>query len=422
MNDSIVLSGDLDYQELLERSRKQMFQIQALSARLAHINDLAAALNSLSDFESMLRVMGEYVQGLIAFDHCSAALWMGDAWRLWTLKGDSLSKTIEGEDDLALGYTLRTGNPRLVLNNRGVGIFDRFASYLVVPLMGDHTVIGTLHFAAVSPQAFSIEDLRVARLVALQLSSALRSAERYHALQRVQTALSQKNDELQARNEELDAYNQIIAHDLKAPLNAIYGYASLLSLFSSDEFKEKGAVYVKQIIDSAMHMNGMIEQLLWLAKAQHAPLTPADVTRVLSRVSTRLEHLFVGRGVELIVQPGLPPALGHEAWLEEIFANLLTNGIKYMGADPNPRVIVRGARQGDFCRYEVQDNGIGIEASHLKTVFQMFSRVNPGEVEGHGLGLSIVARLVKRLGGEVGVESEVGVGSTFWFTLPAADV
>lgn len=421
MSENFVFSGDIDFEELLARSRKQMFQIQALSARLARINDLAVALSSTMDQTTMFRLVAESAQSLLTFEHCSVALPAGaDIWRVLTLVGDDdLRDTIDPDEDVSLGYTIRTGSPRLVLNNRGIGIFDRYGSYLVVPLPGDGGVIGTLNFTATAPQAFSIEDLRIARLIALQLGGALLTAAHIHELRRAQDALRKNNEELQARNEELDAYNQIIAHDLKAPLNAIYGYASLLSLFSEEEFSSSGGVYLKQIMDSAQHMNGMIEQLLWLAKAHNAPVTLVNIDQVVSRVALRLEHLFVARGVRLEVERGLPPAFGHEAWLDEIFANLLTNAIKYMSDDPDPFVRVRGRREGEMCRYEVEDNGIGIEPEHLKNVFHIFTRFNPGAVEGHGLGLSIVARLARRLGGEVGVESQARVGSTFWFTLPA---
>jgi len=417
----LVLGGDVDFEELLARSQKQMLQMQALSARLASISDLAAALNSTVDLDTMLQIVREQAQTLLTSDYCSVTLQRAGEWIVWPLSGSAEPQVLDAEADPAIGHTLRTGHPRLVLNNRDPGLLAAYASFLVVPVPGAHEVLGSLNFGASDLHALSIEDLRIARLLAFQLGSALQNAERFHELRRTQEALAQNNAELQARNEELDAYNQIIAHDLKAPLNAIYGYASLLALFSGEEFGDTGPIYVKQIMDSAQHMNGMIDQLLWLAKAQQTPMALVDMNAVMIRVSLRLEHLFVARGIRLEVQPDLPPALGYEAWVEEIFANLVNNAIKYMGNNPDPLVRVHGLRDGDMCRYEVEDNGIGIEADNLKNVFQIFVRFNPGTVEGHGLGLSIVARLVRRLGGEVGVTSTAGVGSTFWFTLPASD-
>ncbi|MBK9746446.1 MAG: GAF domain-containing sensor histidine kinase [Chloroflexi bacterium] len=418
----MAFGGEVDYEDLLARSHKQMSQMQALSARLASISDLAAALNSVVELDAMLQILRDHTPTLLTYEHCTVVLLHAGQWWLWDLSGAELmQQAVDADRDPAIGYTLQSGSPRLVLNNRDDGLLAAYPSYLVVPIHSANEVIGTINFGAPDLQAFTIEDLRIARLLAFQFGGALQNAERFHELRRIQEALGRNNAELQARNEELDAYNQIIAHDLKAPLNAVYGYASLLALLSAEEFGANGAIYVKQIMDSAHHMNGMIDQLLWLAKAQHTALTLVDLNAVLIRVALRLEHLFVARGVHLDVQPDLPPALGHEAWLEEIFANLLNNAIKYMGDDPDPYVRVRGFVDGPVCRYEVEDNGIGIEEANLKTVFQMFARFSPGEVEGHGLGLSIVARLVHRLGGQVGVSSTAGVGSTFWFTLPASD-
>lgn len=422
MSSKLVFNGQLDYEELLIRTRQQLFQIQALSARLARINDFAAAVSSTFDQQTILALVTEHVASLMQYDHCSVTLVNADGWRLQTLCGDAnINQVINSEDDITLGYTIRTGHPRLVLNNRQMGVFSDYESYLIVALPGENGVIGTLNFASVNPQAFSIEDVHIARLVAFQLANALHNAERFHELRRTQDELRRYAEELEARNQELDAYNQIIAHDLKAPLNAIYGYASLISLFSSEEFAQTGAGYIKQIIDSAAHMNAMIEQLLWLATAHNAPTRPVDVQMVLARVANRYEHMLVARGIRLDIASDLLPALGHEAWVEEVFANLVGNAIKYMSDDPDPCITVRGEREGKFNRYEVIDNGIGIDPENLSAVFQMFSRFNPGRVEGYGLGLSIVARLVKRLNGDVGVSSAPGRGSTFWFTLPALD-
>ncbi|MBE2269690.1 MAG: GAF domain-containing sensor histidine kinase [Anaerolinea sp.] len=415
-----VASGDLDYEQLLARTRQQMFQIQALSARLARINDLTAAISSTFDLDIILHRVGEHVPNLITCAHCSLTLLEDGGWKQWLLlAGDGDLQSVLLGDEPALNYSMETGSARLVNQNRAPGLFAEYASYLIVPLPGEPRPAGTLNFAEKDPQAFSIEDVQIARLIAFQLGAALRNADRYHELRRTQEALSRHAEELEARNQELDAYNQIIAHDLKAPLNAVYGYASLLSLFSPEEYGESGAQYVKQIMDSAQQMNSMIQQLLWLAQTPDAPMQQVDVSAVLDRVALRFEHQLAARSIRLEIARDIPPAIGHEAWIEEMFANLVGNAIKYMGNDPNPLVQVRGVRQGAFNRYEVQDNGIGIEPEHLKSVFQMFARVTPGAVEGHGLGLSIVARLAKKLGGEAGVESTPGRGSTFWISLPA---
>ena len=110
-------------------------------------------------------------------------------------------------------------------------------------------------------------------------------------------------------------------------------------------------------------------------------------------------------------------ALGHAPWVEEVWANYISNAIKYGGTPP--RIELGGNRDGGgMAHFWVRDNGPGLDEQQLGQLFQEFSRVTPANAEGHGLGLSIVKRIVERLGGEVRVSSAIGQGSTFGFTLP----
>ncbi len=420
MTDNTTLGGDFDYENLLRRARESVAQTQVLSSRLAMVNEISARLNSTFDLDEILSVIGDQGKWLLDFEHCSVCLRTEAGWELRTLFGTTgIAQPEKPETDDSIGYTIRTGHPRLILNNKGGGVFARFASQLIVPLKSEQAVIGTLNFVVTRPQVFTVEDLRIAYLIAFQLANAIRNAERYHELRRTQEELRRYSEELEVRNEELNAYNHIIAHDLKTPLNAIYGYASLLQIIEPHEFVDEGAGYVKQILNAAQAMNAMIDQLLWLAKTQNVPVTEVDVDPLVRRMVQRFEHQLTATGIRLEIEPGIPPALGHEAWIEEIFANLIGNAIKYMNDSADPYIRVRGANKGQVCVYEVEDNGIGIDKEHLPNVFQLFTRANQTSSEGHGLGLSIVARLVKRLGGEVGVKSKPRKGSTFWFTLPA---
>src|SRR5262249_38127192 len=138
-----------------------------------------------------------------------------------------------------------------------------YASQLVIPLRSDENTLGTIHFAKSSAKAFSIEDLRIGYLLALQLTLAMRNAL-------VLEELKQARDELQKRNEELDAYNHTIAHDLKTPLQAITTFSQLLLMKHERDFDDKSKGYVKYIGESVGKMGQMIDQLLWLARLRNA--------------------------------------------------------------------------------------------------------------------------------------------------------
>lgn len=143
---------------------------------------------------------------------------------------------------------------------------------------------------------------------------------------------------------------------------------------------------------------------------------------VILSVRERLSHVIEEYEAEIILPDAWPTAVGYAPWVEEVWANYLSNGLKYGGRPP--RLQLGGESMGNgMVRFWVRDNGAGLAEADQATLFREFSRVHAahsGSIEGHGLGLSIVSRIVKQLGGEVGLESEMGQGSVFYFTLPAA--
>jgi PAS domain S-box-containing protein len=232
-------------------------------------------------------------------------------------------------------------------------------------------------------------------------------------------ALRRYAEELESRNRELDAYGHTIAHDLKSPLSLMIGYANLV-LDMENSLSEESKEYIDRIQVNGQRLVKMIEQLLELARLRNATETiiGVNVNAAVDSALIRYKDQLDSRHIEVEIPPDLPYALAHAPWIEEIFANLIGNAIKYMGADnPEPKIIIRGYRQGPTIRYEVQDNGIGIDPKDHARLFDMFSRLHVVDTPGFGLGLSIVHRLVGKLGGQLGVESLPGQGSTFWFTL-----
>jgi signal transduction histidine kinase len=240
-----------------------------------------------------------------------------------------------------------------------------------------------------------------------------------------QAAVALKNAglyaELAARNQELDAFAHTVAHDLKAPLSNILGHAHLLGVIAS--LDEESQEFLDGIQSTALHMGDMIDQLLHLAQLRDTieNVCAVNMQDVVSSAVSRFQSQLIERGVVLHRESDLPPALGHGPWLEEVFANLVGNAIKYIGEDnPSPSISISGHSLGDQVRYEVTDNGLGITPEDQERLFEMFARFHHGEAKGLGLGLSIAKRITQNLNGEIGVESVPGEGSTFWFILPAA--
>jgi signal transduction histidine kinase len=221
---------------------------------------------------------------------------------------------------------------------------------------------------------------------------------------------------------DLDAFSHTVAHDLKNPLQGIVGYASLL-VSDINQFSTADVVrYLQVITQYGERMSAIINELLLLAtvrKQGDIVFGTVDMARVIANVLLRLDYLIRQRNAEITVGViDWPAARGYAPWIEEVWANYISNAIKYGGKPP---CVELGADpQGEQIRFWVRDNGSGIPLDKTGELFTEFKRVEPTHLEGYGLGLSIVRRVIDRLGGEVGVESTPGHGSTFFFTLLSA--
>ncbi len=225
---------------------------------------------------------------------------------------------------------------------------------------------------------------------------------------------------LQTRNEELDAYAHSVAHDLKNPLAAIIAASDVITEVTDLTPKELRE-YLRGIKVTAFEMNDIIESLLLLAEVRRvdAPMEPVQMGHVIPKVRNRLKYLLRERRGRIVTPDQWPTAIGYEPWVEEVWANYISNAIKYGGVSPQIKVGATPQANGTI-RFWTEDHGPGIQPEARATLFMPFTELSKHRRGGHGLGLSIVLSIVEKLGGEVGVESEVGKGSTFYFVLPAA--
>jgi signal transduction histidine kinase len=243
-------------------------------------------------------------------------------------------------------------------------------------------------------------------------------------LQHTVQELSHANQALVASNKELDAFGRTVAHDLKNPLGIILAYLELLQqdLTSNPTITESTREMMDNIQRAAARSVNIVDELLLLAGVRKSKvnLKPMDMAQVVAQVQQRLAPLFAQHQVELILPESWPTALGHAPWLEEVWMNYLTNGLKYGGTPP--RLELGASIQADqTVRFWVRDNGPGLTLEEQEIIFTEFTRLNEWRVEGHGLGLSIVKRIIEKLNGQVGVNSQVGQGSVFYFILPQVE-
>ena len=223
----------------------------------------------------------------------------------------------------------------------------------------------------------------------------------------------------------LNAYARTVAHDLKNPIGVIGGYLDL-ALEEQSSLPNDGQVlrYLERARHSTDTMTNIVQSLLLLAtlrQSEHITLHAIDMNALVQHVITRLEFTAQQRQACFIVAENLSQALGYAHWIEEIWLNFLSNAIKYGGTPPIIIIGMQADTREGYIRYTIHDNGIGISLQDQARLFKDFSRLeNHQSVEGHGLGLAIVRQMVERMGGEVMVESAIGQGTTFSFTLPSA--
>ncbi|MGC9397532.1 MAG: sensor histidine kinase [Anaerolineae bacterium] len=241
-----------------------------------------------------------------------------------------------------------------------------------------------------------------------------------------EAALQRYATELEVSNAELDAFAHTVAHDLKNPLSALVGYAQLLESRHA-KLPEETLVSNLQIIGrNARKMANIIEELLLLAsvrKVDDVKTRTLKMGPVVDNALRRLEDMIHDHHAHISVQKQWPLCIGYGPWIEEVWVNYLSNAIKYGGTPPQIEVGVTPlTREGQkWVHFWVRDNGEGLTPEEREKLFTQFERLNQTRAEGHGLGLSIVQRIMEKLGGQVGVESEERKGSCFWFSLPAAE-
>jgi two-component system, sensor histidine kinase and response regulator len=245
-----------------------------------------------------------------------------------------------------------------------------------------------------------------------------------YAIERKQTeqAMRERAVELQLRNRELDAFSHTVAHDLRSPLTVILGYAELIEESYETIESDMLLTYVQGIMKQGQKANAIIQELLLLSSVRKSDVKveALDMLKVVEGAIERLKYPIEDSRPKITIPETLPTALGHAMWVEEVWFNYISNALKY--CDPSPEISIGGERNGDDqVRYWVRDNGPGISEPDQASLFVPFTQISQVKSDGYGLGLSIVRRIIEKLSGHVGVESEPGSGSTFYFVLPAAD-
>ncbi|MBC8449896.1 MAG: GAF domain-containing protein [Chloroflexi bacterium] len=267
-------------------------------------------------------------------------------------------------------------------------------------------------------------------------------------LQSAQRLSQQASRRLEEINVALETFTFSVSHDLRAPLRALQGFAAALQEDYAERLDAVGQDYAQRIVAAAQRMDTLIRDLLAYSRLSRVDirLTSLSLQQVVAQALAQLETDIQEKGALVTVEEPLPEVLGHRATLVQVVVNLIANALKFVApgvrpqvriwaelrtacgspiadtvSTPQPTVPQSAIRNPQWVRLWVEDNGIGIAPEHQQRIFRIFERLHGIEAHpGTGVGLAIVAKGVERIGGRVGVESEVGKGSRFWVELPGA--
>lgn len=424
------------------RTQNNMINWQETNGRFAsHLHTLHQANVALTrslNLDEVLQTLLDYLAKLIPYDTANIML-LEEAQQItihairghecWTDPKAIQTLTFDLNKNRILQNLVHTASSTLIDDTHKHPYWesnpktDYVRNWLGVPLIANGEVIGLYSLNKAKPNFFTLEHIQLAELLATQAAIAIRNAHLHKQLQtyaqQLEKRVVQRTQQLEKSNEELEAFAHTIAHDLKTPLSGIIGYADVLSDLDGSQHDETRKRYIRTISQKAKQMDSIIHELLMLASMKddnHMEYYPVNMPAHVERVLMRLDFLISQHSAQIILPEKWAIPLGYGAWIEEILANYISNAIKYGDEQPIIQLLVHETEH--TIQFSVQDNGQGIHPDNYATLFTSFSRFDTVRAEGHGLGLSIVARLVEKLNGEYGVHSEWGNGATFWFSLP----
>ncbi len=253
----------------------------------------------------------------------------------------------------------------------------------------------------------------------LEYQGSIRNVSESHTLH---SLAERRTRELETAIHELEAFTYSVSHDLRTHLVTMGGFASILWSEHREALPPEAQAHLERVLRASRRMDAFVQDLLRYSRVTRAEVAPERVPlgEVMESATTSLAPLLAERGAEVEVRGQLPVVQADRHLLGRAVENLLSNAVKFVPEDRTPRVSVRATTAGHRVRLEIEDNGVGIAEEDRTRIFEAFERLQPGAFQGTGVGLTIVKRALDRLGGDVGLSSRPGEGSTFWIVLPEA--
>jgi signal transduction histidine kinase/DNA-binding response OmpR family regulator len=433
-----VIEQVLRHEELVREREQARAALEQRNRNLILLNDIGQVLTATLDFDQIVAQTLRFVTTLTGAECASLWLWKPaqsvrtnvdtaavDPQKLEchaVLCGNEYSgcDVLIGPGEGSIGVVAQSGRSSILGSDaEGFGAYPEISAYgvtvrtlMTFSLRSRARLIGVLQVVNRLDGQFDADSLLLAETLAAHAAVAIENA-------RLVKEMREQTSELQKRNEELDAFSHTVAHDLKNPVTSVLGHIQYLKRRATNVLGESEKKNVEYVEQSALRMRQIIDDLLLLAGIRSAEIRiePLDMDRIVRQSLQRVHHMPTFADATIALPDTWPTSLGQASWIEEVWVNYLANALKYGGSQP---VIELGGVEHDEKQnfYWIRDHGKGIAPEHLPLLFKPFSRLSDMETEGHGVGLSIVRRIIEKLGGQVTVESIVDQGTTFGFTLP----
>ncbi|GAB1539465.1 hypothetical protein NUACC21_21310 [Scytonema sp. NUACC21] len=436
-----LLKVSQSYENALVTAREQTASSQRSAQRLAALHNIDRAILSAESIESLIRTALTQMSQLVPYQQAFVALFNLETGTCQILAGRSVTGELQPPEgtqmplaDFAPEHTLHQSIryvenlataepcPPILARLRSWGMI----SCLCVPMVIQKNLFGELNLTATQTDAFDVEAREVIREVADQLAiaiqqSLLRDRLQQYALE-LEERVIERTNELQETNQELEAFTYSVSHDLRAPLRTMQGFAQALQEDYGDQIDSMGQQYIQFITEGAIHLDTLIDDLLGYSRLSRGQiqLQPVDLNGVVTEARKQLSTQLAEKQAEVIVR-SLPSVMAHRSTLIQVVTNLLGNALKFVQPGIQPKVEIYAREQENWIELSVVDNGIGIAPEYQERVFRVFERLHGVEIyPGTGIGLAIVRKGIERMGGQVGVESQLGAGSRFFIALPKA--
>ncbi|MCI0549735.1 MAG: ATP-binding protein [Anaerolineae bacterium] len=422
---------DITTRKLAEEEQANLIGILTKhTTQLQAAAEVSNAATSFLDINHLLPNVVDLIRDY--FDYYYTGIFLADESKEWAVLKAGTGEM--GIQMLALGHRLKIGDSSMIgwcISHRKARIaLDvgedavRFRnpnlpltrSEIALPLIAHHEVIGAMTIQSRLPSAFSRMDITALQTMADQIANAIENA-------RLFTERASLINELGAQNAELERFTYTVSHDLRSPLVTIRGFLGYLRQDAASGDLDRFDKDIARIANAVDKMQELLNDLLELSRIGRI-INPPEVIPFELIVKESIElisGLLEAGGVKVEIQNDLPSIHGDHTRLVEVMQNLISNAIKFMGDQAAPRIEIGTTGLGTDGKpvFFIRDNGIGIEAQYHERIFGLFNRLDPN-VDGTGIGLSLVRRIIEVHQGKIWVESQPGEGTTFLFTLPLA--